>query len=305
MVMSSLVFVFLAAGSAALSNLFFRKNFTASTKVYTSNGYLLVFYFFAFILSFFIYPNLWTTNINFTVVLIGGCVGFLNVALMIITGRALQKGPAGLTFAFQNASAVFPGLILFSLFDSSFGFSCSNLQLVGMVLVILGLFLGAKKESSDSIVYLKWLKYALICFIVQILALTLIQGRCVLFEEDKLEGILAYFAFTETDDIWFMPGQFGVALVLQSLIFLKEKRKLQSSEMICGSLGGFANFGSTCLLLLATKLALPWEKCILFPCFSVATIILCNLWANRLYKENFNLGANSICSFGIFLSVLN
>lgn len=302
--MSSLVFVFLAAGSAALSNLFFRKNFTSSANV-SSNGYLLIFYFFSFILSFFIFPNLWTANINFTVVLIGGCVGFLNVSLMVITGRALQKGPAGLTFAFQNASAVFPGLILFSLFDSSFGFSCSTLQLIGMAFVILGLFLGAKRESSDSIVYLKWLKYALICFAVQILALTLIQGRCVLFEGDKLEGFLAYFAFTETDDIWFMPGQFGMALVLQSLMFLKEKRKLQTSEMICGSWGGLANFGSTCLLLLATKLALPWEKCILFPCFSVVTIILCNLWANRLYKENFNLAANTLCSFGVFLGVLD
>lgn len=302
--MSSLVFVFLAAGCAALSNLFFRKNFTLSTNV-TTSGYLLVFYFFSFILSFVFYPNIWSTSINFTVVMIGGCVGFLNVALMVVTGHALQRGPAGLTFAFQNASAVFPGLILFLLFDSSFGFSCSYLQLIGMAFVVMGLFLGAKKESiNGSTVYSTWLKYALICFIVQILALTLIQGRCILLESDKLEGFLAHFTFTEMDDIWFMPGQFGVAFLLQVLMFFKEKRQFQTSEIMCGSLGGLANFGSTGLLLLATKLALPFEKCILFPCFSVATIILCNIWANKLYKENFNLRANMMCSFGVFLGIL-
>lgn len=223
---------------------------------------------------------------------------------MLLTAQALKKGPAGLTFAFQNASAIFPGLILFLLLGSDFGFSCSYFQLTGMVLVLLGLFLGAKKESANqSGASSKWLKYALACFIIQILALTFIQARCVLFGCGEISGLFSDFTFTESDDVWFMPGQFGASFVMQTVIFLREDKRIQASEVIYGSLGGIANFSSTCLLLLATKFALPFEKGILFPCFAVASMILCNLWANRLYNEKFNLKTNALCSFGIFMAV--
>ena len=43
--------------------------------------------------------------------------------MMLLTTRALQNGPAGLTFAFQNPSAVFPGMILFILFGIRYGLS--------------------------------------------------------------------------------------------------------------------------------------------------------------------------------------
>jgi hypothetical protein len=224
---------------------------------------------------------------------------------MLLTAKALKRGPAGLTFAFQNASAVFPGILLFLIFGSDFGFSCSYLQLMGMGLVLFGLFLGARNTSTDnSKATFKWLKYAIGCFIVQIFALCFIQGRCILFDCDESKGFLAHFAVSRAEDVWFMPGLFGMALLLQTILFLRDKRVLQKTEMMYGSLGGFANFASTGLLLVATKFALPFEKGILLPCFSVATIILCNIWANRLYREKFNLGANFICASGIFIGIL-
>lgn len=302
--MNALFFSLLAAGCASLSSLFFRKNADNSEISYSPSGYLAFFYFFSFILSFIAIQDIWNIPINFIVVAIGACVGLLNSTLMLLTARALKEGPAGLTFAFQNASAIFPGLILFLLLGSDFGFSCSLLQLVGMALVIFGLFLGAKKESGgQSTVSFTWLKYALGCFFIQVLALTFIQARCVLFNCTESGAFFSGLSFTEADDVWFMPGQFGISFVMQAIIFLKENKKLQAREMIFGCLGGMTNFSSTSLLLLATKFALPFEKGILFPCFAVATMILCNVWANRIYSEKFNLKTNALCSCGIFMAV--
>lgn len=302
--MGSLVFSLLAAGCTSLSSLFFRKNADNSTAGCSPSGYLVLFYFFSFILSFLFSSDIWKVDINLIILAIGGCVGLLSSTLMLLTSRALKQGPAGLTFAFQNASAIFPGLILFLLLGSDFGFSCSYLQLAGMVLVLFGLFLGAKKESaSQPQASSKWLKYALACFVVQILALTFIQARCILFDCGQTGGLFSDFTLTEADDVWFMPGQFGASFLMQAVIFLRENKSLQKSEVIYGCLGGIANFSSTCLLLLATKFALPFEKGILFPCFAVASMILCNIWANRLYNEKFNLKTNALCSFGIFMAV--
>ena len=165
-------------------------------------------------------------------------------------------------------------------------------------------FLGAKKESDNQPkASSKWLKYALACFIVQILALTFIQARCILFDCDQTGGLFSDFTLTEADDVWFMPGQFGASFIMQAIIFLRESKKFQWNEVIYGCLGGITNFSSTLLLLLATKFALPFEKGILFPCFAVASMVLCNIWANKFYNEKFNLKINALCSFGIFMAV--
>jgi hypothetical protein len=297
--MNASIFSFAAAGCAALSNLFFRKNSKSDTQEsLDTNGYLVCLYLFSFLLSLVSDPDLWQENINLAAFGIGACVGILNVLLMRLTAQALKCGPAGLTFAFQNASAMFPGVVLFLLFGSEFGFTCSLSQLLGITLVLIGLFLGTKKISNRSEASWAWLKIVLFSFIIQILALSLIQGRCLLFDSN-----IPLFTITEQGDKWFMPGQFGAALLWQLILFIREKNTLSSGSVIYGSLSGLVNFASTGLLLLATKHALPFEKGILFPCFSVATMLLCNLWANQLYKEPFNLKTNALCAFGIFMGI--
>lgn len=302
--MNSIMFSLLAAGFTALSSFFFRRNIDSSSKNYSASGYLTVFFLFSFLFSFSLSSDIWNFNINPIILGIGMVVGVLNSTLMLFTSRALKCGPSGLTFAFLNASAVFPGLILLLLLGSDYGFSWSVMQLIGMMLVLLGLFLGSKEESKNHTkASFAWLKYAIICFVVQILALTFIQARCVIFDCRALDGFFSGMIPTQADDIWFMPGQFGISFIMQFAMFLSEKKKFYKSEVIYGGLGGVANFTSTYLLLLATKYALPFEKGILFPCFAVAAMILCNVWANKFYKEEFNLKTNALCSLGIFMAI--
>lgn len=300
--MNAIAISFLAAGSAALSNLFFRKN--SSAVGCTAHGYLVFFYLISLFLSFVIFPSILNEPLNLTMLGIGMSVGMLNVALMHLTFQAVQKGPAGLTYAFQNTSAVFPGMILFLLFGTEYGFSYSFLKIIGILLVVVGLFLGAKEASSGNrqAIPSSWIKYAVACLSVQILALTLIQGRCIVCESQQvLES--SPVALTSHGDICFMIGQFGAAFFIQTIYFLSQKNSRFRIDAFYGTLGGIANFFSTFLLLLATKWALSFEKALLFPCFAVGTIILCNLWAKRLYNEKFHLASNVICASGILLGL--
>ena len=283
----------------------FRKN-TSLAPGAGSHFYILNFYAGSLLLSLAVYPHLWETPVNWVVVCIGGCVGALNVLLMTMVATALRTGPSGLTFAFQNASAVFPGAILYLLFGADFGFSCSYYQLAGIALVIYGLFIGTQKSSQTTSAFLsKWLVYALLCGVLQTLAFTMVQGRCILFEQDKLVGIFSSCAIQEGDDAWFMPAQFGMSFCLQAIIALRQANKIHPANIVYGLTSGLSNGTCTFLILLATKLAPPSLKVVLFPCFAGLVIILCNLWANRLFKEHFNLKTNILCAAGIMLGILS
>ncbi len=302
--MNALLFSLLAACCASLSSLLFRKNADSSCEAKNPGGFLVLYFLSSLTFTFLFYPDLWKFEISYTALLIGAIIGGFNSILMVLTAKALKYGPAGLTYAFLNASAIFPGVILFLLLGTDFGFSFSFLQFIGMSFVLVGLFIGAKKQSNNgSQDSTMWLKFTLGCFMMQVLALTLIQSRCILFNCSGTSSFLAHLSISESDDMWVMPGQFATSLIIHTLLFFRENRKLRKDEFIFGSLGGVANFSSTCLLFLATKYALSFEKVILFPLFAVATMILCSIWAKLLYQERFNFRTNALCSFGIFMAV--
>ena len=300
--MKSIALVCVAAGSASLSNYFIRKNSVAN---YSTNAYLLCYYVISFVVACLIFPEVFTMAVNPLMLAIGGIVGVLNILLMYLTTRALERGPAGLTFAFQNGGAIFPVLILFLVFGEAFGFTIVPIQIIGMGLVIAGLWLGSKNQTPASSSFTKgWFKYALGCFFLQMFTLTLFHWRCLLFSCNLQEHILIPTTISESADAWFMPGFFGVATILQALIFLKEKRWIKSKEILYGSIGGASNGVSTFLIITATKIALPIEKSILFPCFAVAVIIFCSAWGYKVYGERINLAASATCALGIIVAAL-
>lgn len=301
--MKGITFSILAAGCSASSSLCLRKK--AAFPAISMPGFLAVYYLISLLLSIVISPDIWSTPFSPMMFLMGTMVGICNIILLQLTERALQNGPAGLTFAFQSASSVFPGIILFLIFGHDWGFSYSWNQLIGVFLVILGLFLGARSRTSNGEkASLAWLAYASAAFAIQILALSLIQGRCILFDCNQVQGFMSNFGVTQAADVWFMPGLFGSGFIIQLAVFCKQSKPIEKKAAIFGSLAGIANFGSTCLLMLATKHALPVEKGILFPFFAVAAIIFCSIWAKFLYSEKFNVKAILACIAGVFIGSL-
>lgn len=296
--MNSLVFSLLAASCSSFSNLLFRKNGETSS----SPNVYLTFYFLVPFLAALLFFQIGEKTPNLTSIAIGGTVGLLNMALMLTTAQALSKGPSGLTFAFQNASAIFPGFLLFVLFGSSHGFSFTLIQGGGLILVLFGLFRGAQVGEAKD--FRGWLRFALLCFAIQVVALTLIQGRCILFDCSKLSPFWNRFAMTPGDDGWFAFGQFGVALIFQGCLLLKEKGALTTRSVGLGLGAGLANFGSTMLLLFATQVASPEYKGLLFPSFCVGNLLICNGWAWKIYHEKFNITSNALCTAGVLIGLI-
>jgi hypothetical protein len=177
------LFTFLASLAASFSSLALSK--TLYNRESTVSGYLFLYFFTGFLISSYI-NGIFTSDVPFSphMTLLGSIVGLLIVALMLAMGKALQKGPSGLTFAFQNSGAILPPLFLSMIFSKSYGFALSSGNLVGMVLVILGLFFAANRGSNMP-VRKTWLAYALITFVVQGLILSIFQWRCLLLLSDQ------------------------------------------------------------------------------------------------------------------------
>lgn len=283
-----MIYAFFAAVFAALANFIFRKNSELKSPI---SKFLLPFYLMALVGAFLLQPSF---SFSYTLFLGGVVTGVLNVLLMHVTARALLNGPSGLTYAFQNVSAVFPGFILYMIFGTAWGFSFSLPQFFGLLLVVGGIFLGAREESSDKSANQAWLKYAISALLIQVVALTLIQGRCILFS--------CNLGLDPSHDGSFMPGLFGAALLLQKWNF--DKKVFTSRETLYGLAAGLLNFGSTWLLLTATESAKPTEQPILFPIFCVFTILFCNVWATCYYKEKFKILPNTLASAGVLVGII-
>lgn len=294
--------ILLSASFASLTNFFFRKSARTTESI---SSYACAQYLCSFLLSFLFFDNFSEVAWSPMMTGIGMGVGTLNILLTYLTSLALKKGPTGAIFAFQNASAMFPGLILFCCFGPNYGYTITPFQLLGIGLIVSGLGCFAIRSPSQikTSNHTSWLPYAFGCFLVQVIALTLMQWRCLLFCKETTHFLIP-MTLNEAEDVWFMPGFFGSAFVLQSLIAWLEGKPLHSKDIACGFSGGITNGLSTFFLLLATKSALPAEQPMLFPYFAVLVILLCSAWAKILYQERFDIVSNSMCSLGIVIGSL-
>lgn len=300
--MKGISFVLVSSCWTAAGNLCLRKNLDFKGS---SSGYLLAFYLFSLLAALVVTPALLKTPFSLTMFLSGGLAGTLNGALMLLTAKALALGPAGLTFVFVCSAAIVPSLLMPLLFGKAYGFIMTSGLLVGIVCILSGLVWASRSQQDQKEASLKWLIAAASLLFIQGMILSLMQWRCLLMDPSLPSHPLLFVQCNPEEDAWFMPGMFCVASLLQLLIFLPtEKRFLTKAEMGFGLLGGLANGASTYFLLLATQAATTIEKGILFPTSAIATIVLCNLWGQWLYREKVNWKANALCSFGIVLGAL-
>lgn len=307
------ILIILAAVLAAAVNLFTKKNLD---RMGSSQGYLVMYFLFALVSAFFIYPQIFTTQISYASFFVGCAAGALNFFSMLTLMAALKWGSPGLTFAFQNSSAVLPSVLLFFLFGSEFDFTMSPMMLCGIVLVIIGLFwssnprLGFKMEEplpvpSANNNLKKWVIFSIASFFIQGVILSIFQWNSLLINHSSPSHPLLFLNFSTEEAIWFMPGMFITASLLNAkLFFYRERRWFRLPEILYGAGGGLLNGGVTFLLLLSARFASPVEKGIIFPLFAVSVIAFCNIWGQKLYKERVNWMAIALCLIGVFLGSL-
>lgn len=233
---------------------------------------------------------------------LGMVAGIILSIMLFSLGRAVEKGPPGFTFAILNSATVMPGFLMALFFGAALGFVYNMWHAMGSLLVLGGLFWGAKglqgmKEMKN------WLFFSTAMFAFHVLLLVLYQWKGMLTNHPEALSLLS---LDQVKSEWFTPFMFLTSGLVQLFIYLRAGRlKPKSGEIFYGVAGGISNLLCTFFLLRAAESAGPLEGAVIFPIFSVVGIILTNLWGQKLYQEQVNWRACQLCAFGLIIGTVD
>jgi drug/metabolite transporter (DMT)-like permease len=235
----------------------------------------------------------------------GAIAGLVLSVMLFALGKAVEQGPPGFTFAILNSATVMPGLIMALVFGAALGFVYNIWHAIGSVIVLGGLFWGAK--GLQGVKNLKsWAFFAFITFSFHVFLLALFQGRAMLINPARPESFASFLSLAESKSEWFTPFMFLTSGIIQLFIYFKAKQQApRAKEVLYGCMGGLFNLLCTFFLIWATEKATPLENAIIFPIYSVIGIILTNFWGQKLYQEQVNWRACQICAFGLFIGTVD
>jgi hypothetical protein len=224
--------------------------------------------------------------------------------LMWGLGNTLEKGPPGLSFAILNTSSVMPAIALALFFGLSYGHPYTLANGVGSFLVAIGLFWAgwtSEKNPNKGV----WISFATFIFIAHLLFLVFLQWWAMILKPDLPRSALIPFHLSPVHIQWFMPAIFFVGALFQWLVFFVRRHRFpKGTEITYGILGGITNGACTFFLILAPQVATAWQNAMIFPIFSVGIILICNAWAQILYKEKVNWWANLLCLTGLLVGTV-
>jgi len=244
-------------------------------------------------------------SIPFSVAISGTVAGLVLSVMLFSIGHAVQKGPPGFTFAILNSATVMPGLLMALIFGATLGFEYNVWHGLGSILVLVGLFWGAKgmKEMKEM---KKWLFFATAMFAFHLILLSLFQWRAMSMNITASEDFSSAFTLKQVQSEWFTPFMFFTSGLVQLIIYLKSDRKMPKLGEACyGIAGGVSNLLCTMSVIQATVVATSLENAIIFPIYSVVGIILTNLWGQKLYQEQVNWRACQLCAFGLIVGTID
>ena len=292
----------MAALCIAASNLCMRKSIDAGG---TSKAYLMMQLSLSFLVAVLLNPvRTGDYSWNPDMMGFGLLVGISLAGVMTFLGKSLENGPPGLSVAMVNCSSVMPILLLVVLFGARFGFAYTLWNGIGSILVILGIcWAGWGGAIGDK---KKWLTFIFLAFFSHVAYLVCLNWRALFINFPQTEGLGFSFTAEVASTQWFMPMVFLSAAVIQTLFFFTQERRFPNrSESFYGMLGSIANGIGAFLMIKSTEMATPIEYAMLFPMFSVTTIIGCNLWGKWLYQEAVNWKANALCIGGILIGTID
>jgi hypothetical protein len=287
----------------AAANLFFRKSIDAGG---TTKVYITIQLFLTFLVAILLGP-VRTSNYAWSPCMAGfGLAGGIVMAgLMATLGRALEKGPAGLTFAILNASTVMPMIVMVLLFGTQFGYTYTLTNGIGSAIVIAGLFWAGWNtiRSGKNTV---WFAFALAAFLLHTVVLVLMQWRALFIHFPGVDGLFLSFNSDDAVSQWFMPMMFLSAMAIQLLVYVLSLKRLPNKyEVRYGIFGGLGQGIGTFFMIRATEVSTAMEHAMVFPIFAVTIIILCNLWGQWLYREKVNWKASILCVLGILIGTID
>lgn len=244
-------------------------------------------------------------SISIPAAILGAVAGLILSMMLFSVGRAVEKGPPGLTFAILNSATVVPGLLMAILFGAAFGYAYTIWHALGSILVLFGLFWAGKGLQGVKEIN-KWIFFSSAMFLFHILLLVLYQWRGMLLNPARPADLFPFFSLDQIKSECFTPIMFLTSGIVQLAIYLRsEWRVPKSGEVLYGFAGGLFNLLVTFFLLAAAVKASPLENAVIFPIFSVVGIILTNAWGQKLYQEQVNWRACQLCAIGLIVGTVN
>lgn len=299
----ALIFMLFAAGFAALSNYFMRRSIDAGG---TTRAYLAIQMAVALLIVLLLGPAKNPgTSVNLPIALLGMVSGLLLALMLYMLGKALEKGPPGLTFSILSSATVMPSVVLAIIYGAGLGCNYTVAHGIGSLLVILGLF-WAGKGLSGMQDKRRWIQFSALMFFLHVALLVIFQWKGILTNLPAPEIVASAFTKEVVTSQWYLPSLYLTAMLFQLVIYFRnETRWPNPKEWVCGVGGGFGNGLCTYLMMLGTETALPMERAVMFPLFSIGTIIFSNLWSQLLYREKVHWKAAQLCVLGILVGTVN
>ena len=298
-----IIFVLVASCFTSLSNFCLRRSIDSGG---TSKAFLMIQLVFATIVALLIGPvRTGEYTINGPIAFLGLGAGLVLGLMFLTLGRALEKGPPGLTIAALNASTVMPAVAMAMLFGAAFGYIYTPWHAIGSILVLIGLFWAGKGLDGLNDRRL-WVIFATTMFLCHVTFLIIMQWRALILNWPHPEQISSLFSAREMASQWFMPFIYLASALLMTVVYLTSERRMpKAAECYYGVFGGAANSLSTFFLIWATEVANSLENAVIFPVFSVGVIVICNLWGQKLYQEKVNWKACQVCAFGLLIGTVD
>jgi len=296
-------FILISGAFVAFSNLMMRKSIDNGG---TTKGYLVFMMLTAFLSAVLLEPirsgnYAW----NGPVALLGAVAGVIFAFMLYFLGRALEKGPPGLTFSLLSSSTVMPAILMAFLFGADYGFPYTFWHAIGSIIVVAGIF-WAGRGTAGMLERNRWVFFCIGMFALHVALLVLFQWRALLLNFSHPEEISTFFSSEEIKSVWFLPFMFLTSGIVQLWIYIAgEKRKPKAKEAFYGLLGGAANGTGTFFLICATSKATALENAIIFPMYTVAIIVLSNFWGQKLYQERVNWKACQVSALGLIIGTVD
>jgi drug/metabolite transporter (DMT)-like permease len=221
--------------------------------------------------------------------------------MKLMIGKALQKGPAGLTFAAVNSASVMPAIVIVFMIGSLIDYQLTPYDLAGSVLVLAGLFWAGWDKSAKPGTR-AWIVFAAAAFFLHVFFLVLTECRAIFLNQHfSIEN--NFFNAEKMASEWFVPTIFAAAAGMHILLYCAAERRIpMKREVLWGILGGIFNGVCAFFFMRAAEMATVRETAYIIPIFSISLIIVCNFWGQWLYNEKVNWKANTLCLLGIFIA---
>jgi hypothetical protein len=299
----SIVLMLFSGGFIALANLFMRKSIDQGG---TAKGFLVFQMGTAFLVALLLNPvRTGNYSWNGSITILGIIAGSILAFMLFFLGRSLEKGPAGLSFSVLNGATVMPAIVMATLFGVSYGFPYTIWHAIGSVFVLFGLF-WAGRGLIGMIDRKGWVISCFLMFSLHVLILVIYQLRALLLNLPNPEELVSFFTSEQIQSQWFTPVLFLSSMIVQgSLFWYYEHRSFLKMEGVYGFLGGVMNGLCTYFMIWSTEVANPFENAVIFPIFSVTTIVLSNLWSQKLYQEKINWKACQVCVAGLVIGTVD